>query len=82
MSRLEQMLKYIRRHKYSNDLHSFKANICGGVVFVSYENDAWNITTLVDVDGQQARFDFVFTDVDECAEHLKELYIKLETIEI
>ena len=82
MSKLKQILKYIKRHKHNSDLHSFKANIENGVAFVSYENESYNVSAFTDAEGFEAKLDYSYNTVDECAEALKLMGIASETIEI
>lgn len=82
MSKLKQTLKYIRRHKHTNDLHSFKIFIENGIAFVSYENEKYNVLAFVDVEGYEAQLEYSYDTVDECAGALKLLDAKTETIEM
>ena len=82
MSKLEQTLKYIRRHKHTDDLHSFKVFIEDGVAFVSYKDDKYNVLAFKDVKGYEAQFEYSYKTLEECAGCLKILDAKPETIEM
>ena len=76
------LLKRLNRYRHTPDLHSFKAKINGGVVFVecSAENAFYIVAFVYDQDGRETR---KFWDVttEEAAKVLDALGLDLESVE-
>ena len=76
------LLKRLNRYLHTPDLHSFKANINGGVVFVECtgENAFYIVAFIYDQDGGETRKYWDVT-TEEAAKVLEHLGLDLESVE-
>lgn len=76
------LLKRLNKYRYTPDLHSFKAKINGGVVFVECtgENAFYIEAFVYDKDGNETR-NFWDATTEEAAKELERLGLDLDSVE-